>query len=57
MTDKLPEDQKVALASQIPMARLGTVDEIAQSVLFLAGESGSYITAQTLHVNGGMYTV
>mgnify|MGYP001170249178 FL=1 len=57
MTDKLPEDQKVALASQIPMARLGTVDEIAQSVLFLAGEGGSYITAQTLHVNGGMYTV
>ncbi|MDC0483421.1 3-oxoacyl-ACP reductase FabG [Candidatus Thioglobus sp.] len=57
MTDKLPEDQKVALASQIPMARLGTVDEIAQSVLFLAGDSGSYITAQTLHVNGGMYTV
>ncbi|MDC0597119.1 3-oxoacyl-ACP reductase FabG [Candidatus Pseudothioglobus singularis] len=57
MTDKLPEDQKIALASQIPMARLGTVDEIAQSVLFLAGESGSYITAQTLHVNGGMYTV
>jgi len=57
MTDKLPEDQKVALASQIPMARLGTADEIAQSVLFLASESGSYITAQTLHVNGGMYTV
>ena len=57
MTDKLPEDQKVALASQIPMARLGTVDEIAQSVLFLASESGSYITAQILHVNGGMYTV
>jgi len=57
MTDKLPEDQKLALASQIPMARLGTVDEIAQSVLFLASESGSYITAQTLHVNGGMYTV
>ena len=57
MTDKLPEDQKVALASQIPMAILGTVDEIAQSVLFLASENGSYITAQTLHVNGGMYTV
>ena len=57
MTDKLSEDQKVALASQIPMARLGTVDEIAQSVLFLASEGGSYITAQTLHVNGGMYTV
>ena len=57
MTDKLPEDQKVALASQIPMGRLGTVNEIAHAVLFLAGDSGSYITGQTLHVNGGMYTV
>jgi len=55
MTDALPDEQKKALSSQIPLARLGTVDEIAQSVLFLAGESGSYITAQTLHVNGGMY--
>ena len=55
MTDALPEDQKEALAPQIPMARLGTVDEIAQTVLFLAGEGGSYITSQTLHVNGGMY--
>ena len=55
MTNALPEQQKEALASQIPLARLGTVDEIAQSVLFLAGESGSYITAQTLHVNGGMF--
>ena len=57
MTDNLPEDQKAALASQIPMGRLGTVDEIAQAVLFLASDSGSYITAQTLHINGGMYTV
>jgi len=56
MTDALPDEQKEALASQIPLVRLGTVDEIAQSVLFLAGESGSYITAQTLHVNGGMYS-
>ncbi len=55
MTDALPDEQKKALASQIPMARLGSVDEIAQTVLFLAGESGSYITAQTIHVNGGMY--
>ena len=55
MTDALPDEQKEALASQIPLVRLGTVDEIAQSVLFLAGGSGSYITAQTLHVNGGMY--
>jgi len=56
MTDRLPEEQKAALASQIPMGRLGQVDEIAQAVLFLAGDSGSYITAQTLHVNGGMYS-
>jgi 3-oxoacyl-[acyl-carrier protein] reductase len=55
MTDALPEDQKEALVAQIPMARLGSVDEIAQTVLFLAGESASYITAQTIHVNGGMY--
>jgi len=55
MTDALSDEQKEALASQIPLTRLGTVDEIAQSVLFLAGDSGSYITAQTLHVNGGMY--
>ena len=57
MTESLLEDQKATLTSQIPMARLGTVDEIAQAVLFLAGDSGSYITAQTLHVNGGMYTL
>ena len=57
MTDNLPNEQKEALASQIPMGRLGTADEVAQAVLFLAGDGGSYITGQTLHVNGGMYTV
>ena len=56
MTDSLPDEQKDALASQIPMGRLGTADEVAQAVLFLADDSGSYITGQTLHVNGGMYT-
>jgi 3-oxoacyl-[acyl-carrier protein] reductase len=55
MTDSLPDAQKVALASQIPMGRLGTVDEIAKAVLFLAGDTASYITAQTIHINGGMY--
>jgi len=57
MTDNLPEDQKSALTAQIPMGRLGTTNEIAKAVLFLADDSGSYITAQTLHVNGGMYTL
>ena len=57
MTDTLPKEQKEVLASKIPIGRLGTVDEIAQTVLFLAGDGGSYITAQTLHVNGGMYAV
>ncbi|CAC9451387.1 3-oxoacyl-[acyl-carrier protein] reductase (EC [uncultured Gammaproteobacteria bacterium] len=57
MTNVLPEAQKAALVQQIPMNRLGSADEIASAVLFLAGEGGSYITAQTLHVNGGMYTV
>ena len=57
MTDALAEDQKDELAAQIPMGRLGTVNEVAQAVLFLAGDSGAYITAQTLHVNGGMYAV
>jgi len=57
MTNNLADEQKIALASQIPMGRLGSPDEIAQVVLFLAGDGGSYITGQTLHVNGGMYTV
>jgi len=57
MTNALPEAQKTALAQQIPMNRLGSADEIANAVLFLAGEGSAYITAQTLHVNGGMYTV
>jgi 3-oxoacyl-[acyl-carrier protein] reductase len=55
MTDSLPDEQKDFLASQIPMGRLGTTNEVAQAVLFLASDSGSYITGQTLHVNGGMY--
>ena len=55
MTETLPDDQKQALALQIPMGRLGTAEEVAEAVLFLVGEGGSYITGQTLHVNGGMY--
>jgi 3-oxoacyl-[acyl-carrier protein] reductase len=57
MTDALPDEQKEVLANQIPMGKLGTSQNIADGVLFLAGDSGNYITAQTLHINGGMYTV
>jgi len=57
MTDSLPDDQKEALATQIPLGRLGAPNEVAHAVLFLAGEGGSYITGQTIHVNGGMYNV
>lgn len=55
MTDKLNEDQRKAIFDRIPMQRLGTVEDIAAAVLFLAGDTGGYITGQTLHVNGGMY--
>lgn len=57
MTDTLPEAQKAALAQQIPLGKLGNTDDVANAVLFLAGTGGDYITAQTLHINGGMYTV
>jgi 3-oxoacyl-[acyl-carrier protein] reductase len=57
MTDILPEEQKQKLAEQIPLGCLGSVEDIAHGVLYLSAESGAYITAQTLHINGGMYTV
>lgn len=57
MTDVLPEDAKEALAKKIPMGRLGLAEDIANTVAFLASEEASYITGQTLHVNGGMSMV
>ncbi len=57
MTRGLPEEQRTALTQQIPLSRLGSPEDIAKSVSFLAGEGGSYITGQTLNVNGGMYMV
>jgi 3-oxoacyl-[acyl-carrier protein] reductase len=54
MTKDLPEDQRAAMLSQIPLGRLGAGDDIANSVLFLASGGGDYITGETLHVNGGM---
>jgi 3-oxoacyl-[acyl-carrier protein] reductase len=55
MTRALSEDQRSALQAQIPLGRLGSADDIAQAVLFLVSPAGSYITGETLHVNGGMY--
>ena len=55
MTRALGEDQRAALINQIPLARLGQPEDIAQSVLFLASPAAAYLTGETLHVNGGMY--
>jgi 3-oxoacyl-[acyl-carrier protein] reductase len=55
MTRGLGEEQRKGLLAQIPLARLGHVDDIAEAVLFLAGPGASYITGCTLHVNGGMH--
>ncbi len=54
MTRILPDDQRNAMLNQIPLSRLGEGDDIASAVLFLASPAGSYITGETLHVNGGM---
>jgi 3-oxoacyl-[acyl-carrier protein] reductase len=55
MTRSLSEDQRTALTTQVPMARLGSADDIAAAVLFLCSPGAGYITGETLHVNGGMY--
>jgi 3-oxoacyl-[acyl-carrier protein] reductase len=55
MTQVLPEAQKQALLSQVPLGRLGSAEEVAGTVAFLASAEASYVTGTTLHVNGGMY--
>jgi len=55
MTDGLTEDVQEALKAQIPMGTLGTPEDVAASVGFLASADSNYVTGQTLHVNGGMY--
>jgi 3-oxoacyl-[acyl-carrier protein] reductase len=55
MTRALNEQQKSALLTQIPMGRLGSVADVAATVLFLCSDPAGYITGETLHVNGGMY--
>ena len=55
MTDGLADAQKTALLAQIPLGRLGSVDDVAQAVAFLVSPGAAYITGTELHVNGGMY--
>ena len=54
MTQALSEDQKTFLKSRIPLGRLGEPEDIAAGVVYLASEEATYITGQTLHINGGM---
>jgi 3-oxoacyl-[acyl-carrier protein] reductase len=54
MTEKLTDDQKSGILTQVPAGRMGTAGEIAAAALYLASEEAGYITGATLHVNGGM---
>ena len=55
MTDKIKENYKQELLSRIPMNKLGTGEDVSNTVAFLSSDSSSYITGETIHVNGGMY--
>lgn len=55
MTRELAEEQREKLTTQIPLGRLGTAEEVAAVVAFLASPSAAYITGENIHVNGGMY--
>ena len=55
MTDELSESQHEALLEQIPLGRLGTTDEVAGAVVFLASDFAGYISGAVINVNGGMY--
>mgnify|MGYP001160611759 CR=1 FL=1 len=54
MTDKLNDKQREAILSRVPANRLGTADDIAAAVVYLASDEASYVTGTTIHVNGGM---
>ena len=54
MTDALNEKQRQSILGNVPAGRLGRVEEIASAVVYLASPEASYVTGQTIHVNGGM---
>ncbi len=54
MTDALTDEQKAAINDKIPMARMGSAEDIAAAALYLASDEAAYVTGQTIHVNGGM---
>ena len=55
MTDKIDENFKAILTARIPMNKLGTGDDVSNTVAFISSDEASYITGETIHVNGGMY--
>ncbi len=56
MTDKLTDEQKAEYSKNIPLGRMGSADDIANSVKFLVSDDANYITGTTIHVNGGLFT-
>ena len=54
MTDKLSDDQKKNIVENIPVNRLGKVDDISNGCVYLASDEAGFITGTTLHINGGM---
>ena len=57
MTKELSDEQRATMLAQIPLERLGSAEDIARAVAFLASDEAAYITGESLHVNGGMYMI
>ena len=55
MTDKLPQDVREGILNQVPLGRMGKPEDVAHAVVYLASDAASYMTGQTIHVDGGMY--